>query len=637
MTCIDGDIARLVERAQANERDAFAELVDLYRDAACAVAYSYLGSFDDVQDAVQEAFVQAYVQIGQLREPAKFGPWLRQITANVSKGVLRRPGRAEVSLEGFSEQAATSGSGDPQKSAARIVVREALSRLSEKTRLAVTLSYINGYSHDEVAAFLDVPVNTVRSRLRVAKKQLREEMIDMVSDVLREDKPDGEFAKRIVESFSKGLDLLQSGQLQEALQRDDDELALLEEMRSSLSPEQFKETLIDATAKLDIPEMYKAEFDQRIEQMRSLSPEKLYLLRKSYIVGDKGHMYRLMRQPDEAIKCYEQGLELAMQVPDRVIAGSALAMIGEQHGLAGRRSEAISYHVRAAQTFGEAGKLAWQGRELRLAAEKSLAESDVAGCRSYYGEALRAFESAEDRFGMATCTSALDLIEDVGEDRFDKLVAYGAGCEVLEKRGTAVVSCSLDSGIASGPCEEVFAPNIANVFGQLAPDLPLIDTSVPEDEGWSVDPDWFPGKALHVDIAVRGGDETVTVPAGMFAGCLLMEQVRSIGDLPNHLPEDWQEKHGRWYAGWRLTWYAKSVGPVQMLGEDLSGNSGLIQLKEFSVANGCQDYIPLAIGNRWVFEWPHLPSGYSGRAVFRVVAKEGDRWFVEHYHYATNA
>ena len=69
----------LVERVIVGDRDAFAGLVDRYRDAACAVAYSYFGGFDDVQDAVQEAFVQAYCQLHQLREPAKFGPWLRRI------------------------------------------------------------------------------------------------------------------------------------------------------------------------------------------------------------------------------------------------------------------------------------------------------------------------------------------------------------------------------------------------------------------------------------------------------------------------------------------------------------------------------------------------------------------------------
>jgi RNA polymerase sigma-70 factor (ECF subfamily) len=53
------DESELVERAAAGDDDAFAALMDRYRDAVCAIAYSYLGSFEDVQDVAQETFVQA--------------------------------------------------------------------------------------------------------------------------------------------------------------------------------------------------------------------------------------------------------------------------------------------------------------------------------------------------------------------------------------------------------------------------------------------------------------------------------------------------------------------------------------------------------------------------------------------------
>jgi len=65
--------SELVKRALAGQRSAFAELVDRYRDAACAVAYHYLGDFEEAQDAAQEAFVRAYLRLRQLREPGKFG------------------------------------------------------------------------------------------------------------------------------------------------------------------------------------------------------------------------------------------------------------------------------------------------------------------------------------------------------------------------------------------------------------------------------------------------------------------------------------------------------------------------------------------------------------------------------------
>lgn len=189
----------LVRRTLMGDQPAFAELVNRYRDAACGVAYHYLGGFDDAQDAVQEAFVHAYLRLNQLSDPGKFAPWLRRITANACADLLRRRGDRLISLDEEEERAMSDSEQDPERLAARRVVRQALERLPEKTRLVVTLFYIDGYSHEEVAGFLEVPVNTVRSRLRRAKQQLREEMMDMVTDVLTEGKPDPQFTKRVVD------------------------------------------------------------------------------------------------------------------------------------------------------------------------------------------------------------------------------------------------------------------------------------------------------------------------------------------------------------------------------------------------------------------------------------------------------
>jgi RNA polymerase sigma-70 factor (ECF subfamily) len=186
-----------VKGTLAGDWTAFSELVGRYRDAACAVAYHYLGSFEEAQDAAQEAFVRAYVHLRELREPAKFGPWLRRITATVCVGLLRKQGDRPVSLETQAPRAAASPDEDLERAATRMVVREALSRLSRAARLTVTLYYINGYSHGEIAGFLDCPITTVRTRLHRAKKKLREEMMTMVSEVLHEGRPDESFTEEV--------------------------------------------------------------------------------------------------------------------------------------------------------------------------------------------------------------------------------------------------------------------------------------------------------------------------------------------------------------------------------------------------------------------------------------------------------
>ena len=181
------DDSQLVARAVLGDDEAFAELMGRYRDAVCAIAYSYLGNFEDVQDVAQETFIQACSQLKHLREPEKFGAWLRRIATNCA-GVLYRRRRSTVPLDQVEEARMPVYADEAEQGAARIVVRDALNRLSEKARITTTLFYINGYTHSEVADLLEIPVNTVRSRLQSARKQLSEEMITMVKDVLNEEK-----------------------------------------------------------------------------------------------------------------------------------------------------------------------------------------------------------------------------------------------------------------------------------------------------------------------------------------------------------------------------------------------------------------------------------------------------------------
>src|SRR5437870_3591629 len=91
-TAVRLEDSELVGQAVAGSREAFAELVDRYRDMLCAMAYHYLGNSDDAEDVAQEAFVYAYLHLRELRDLEKFGPWLRRMTMSRCADVLRRRG-----------------------------------------------------------------------------------------------------------------------------------------------------------------------------------------------------------------------------------------------------------------------------------------------------------------------------------------------------------------------------------------------------------------------------------------------------------------------------------------------------------------------------------------------------------------
>src|SRR5437588_2536254 len=122
----DAEIVRAVREGSV---DAYRELVDRYRNILCGLAYHYLQDFEDARDVAQEAFVQAYLHLAQLREPARFGAWLRQLAVNECRMWQRR--RREVEPLEALETVAAADHGDVET---RLAVRRALAGLSEPAR-----------------------------------------------------------------------------------------------------------------------------------------------------------------------------------------------------------------------------------------------------------------------------------------------------------------------------------------------------------------------------------------------------------------------------------------------------------------------------------------------------------------------
>jgi RNA polymerase sigma factor (sigma-70 family) len=178
----------IVTRARDGDAEAFGILVRRFQDMAVGYGYSILHDFQLAEDAAQEAFFEAYRTLSKLREPAAFAGWFRRIVFKQCDRITRRRVVATVPLEaspvvsGFSR---TSGEEEERKAE----VFEAVRQLPEHERSAMTLFYIGGYSMDEVATFLEVPVSTVKGRLHSARERLRTMLLDTVADDLRARRP----------------------------------------------------------------------------------------------------------------------------------------------------------------------------------------------------------------------------------------------------------------------------------------------------------------------------------------------------------------------------------------------------------------------------------------------------------------
>ena len=93
------DLIGLVRRAQACDLDAYSCLVQRFQDMAVGYAYAYLGDMHLAEDAAQEAFIEAYAHLIQLRHPAAFAAWLRKIVFKHCDRLRRSKQLATVPFE----------------------------------------------------------------------------------------------------------------------------------------------------------------------------------------------------------------------------------------------------------------------------------------------------------------------------------------------------------------------------------------------------------------------------------------------------------------------------------------------------------------------------------------------------------
>lgn len=160
-----------VERAMDGDHDAFAALIGAATNRLYALACLILRDADRAEDSTQEAIVRAWRELPRLRDPARFEAWLRRLVVNACYDEARKVRRrAEVSLLSVVDRIAADQS-------TAIVERDRLERayrqLPIDQRTVLVLQHHLDLSHVEIAATLDIPLGTVKSRIRYASAAMR--------------------------------------------------------------------------------------------------------------------------------------------------------------------------------------------------------------------------------------------------------------------------------------------------------------------------------------------------------------------------------------------------------------------------------------------------------------------------------
>jgi len=168
------------EAAQADARREFEERLAECGPLAFRVAHGVLHNTADAEDVAQEALLRAYKSFERLRDRNRFAGWLVRISFRLALDRLRSAKRRERRDALWSQPAHLPPPATAEDVAASNQfqghLERALEELPDKLRLVLLLSAMDGYSIEEIAGMIGVPLGTVKSRIFIGRKKLAEKL-----------------------------------------------------------------------------------------------------------------------------------------------------------------------------------------------------------------------------------------------------------------------------------------------------------------------------------------------------------------------------------------------------------------------------------------------------------------------------
>jgi RNA polymerase sigma-70 factor (ECF subfamily) len=181
---VPGSDADILQRAQAGDHHAFAQLYALHKRRIYSLCLRMVGNVAEAEDLTQEAFLQLHRKIATFRGDSAFSTWLHRLAINVVLMHLRKKGLSVISLDEAMEPTPEEGPGRsfgaPDLSLTgsidRLALERAIADLPAGYRLIFVLHDIEGYEHNEIAAMLDCSIGNSKSQLHKARLKLRDAM-----------------------------------------------------------------------------------------------------------------------------------------------------------------------------------------------------------------------------------------------------------------------------------------------------------------------------------------------------------------------------------------------------------------------------------------------------------------------------
>ena len=166
----------LILKSKKGNQKAQIKLYELFCDAMFFISCRYLKNEEEAKDAMQEAFLKAFLGLHSYKDNTSFGSWLKRIVINTCIDKLKKVKIETVSIDNYPLEIIDDDNWNFNSKIGKEEIITAIENLKLKYQLVVKLYLIDGYDHEEISEILDIPVKTSRTQLRRGKLALKKQL-----------------------------------------------------------------------------------------------------------------------------------------------------------------------------------------------------------------------------------------------------------------------------------------------------------------------------------------------------------------------------------------------------------------------------------------------------------------------------
>ena len=160
---------QLVDYIREKDKEAYVEIINRYKEGLIRYAAYLTGDNDSASDAVQEAFIKAYINLNGFNTKKKFSSWIYRIVHNEAMNLLRKDNKELPMFKDVDFKSGVNLEEELIKKELQAHARYCLSRMPLIYREALSLYFLEERSYEEISDILRIPIGTVGTRINRAK------------------------------------------------------------------------------------------------------------------------------------------------------------------------------------------------------------------------------------------------------------------------------------------------------------------------------------------------------------------------------------------------------------------------------------------------------------------------------------